>query len=75
MGIVKKIVKFDKKIHKYNYFLNGCRTLLIKDRLYILGGVDKENQITKMAYTYYIKTERIKRKFNQRKSWKDSSYF
>ena len=60
MGIVKKIVKFDKKIHKYNYFLNGCRTLLIKDRLYILGGVDKENQITKMAYTYYIKTNELK---------------
>jgi hypothetical protein len=60
MGIVKKVVKFDKKIHKYNYFLNGCRTLLIKDRLYILGGVDKENQITKMAYTYYIKTNELK---------------
>ena len=30
MGIVKKVVKFDKKIHKYTYFLNGCRTLLIK---------------------------------------------
>ena len=60
MGIVKKIVKFDKKIHKYNYFLNGCRTLLIKDRLYIIGGVDKENQVTKMAYTYYIKTNELK---------------
>ena len=60
MGIIKKTVKFDKKIHKYNYFLNGCRTLLIKDRLYILGGVDKENQITKMAYTYYIKTNELK---------------
>ena len=60
MGIIKKIVKFDKKIHKYNYFLNGCRTLLIKDRLYIIGGVDKENQITKIAYTYYIKTNELK---------------
>ena len=60
MGIIKKVVKFDKKTHKYTYFLNGCRTLLIKDRLYILGGVDKENQITKMAYTYYIKTNELK---------------
>ena len=60
MGIIKKVVKFDKKIHKYTYFLNGCRTLLIKDRLYILGGVDKENQITKAAYTYYIKTNELK---------------
>ena len=59
-GIIKKVVKFDKKIHKYTYFLNGCRTLLIKDRLYIIGGVDKENQITKAAYVYYIKTNELK---------------
>ena len=59
-GIIKKIVKFDKKTHKYTYFLNGCRTLLIKDKLYIIGGVDKENKITKMAYTYYIKTNELK---------------
>ena len=59
-GIIKKIVKFDRKSHKYTYFLNGCRTLLIKDKLYIIGGVDKENNITKMAYTYYIKTNELK---------------
>ena len=59
-GIIKKVVKFDKKVHKYTYFLNGCRTLLIKDRLYIIGGVDKENQITKVAYVYYIKTNELK---------------
>ena len=59
-GIIKKVVKFDKKIHKYTYFLNGCRTLLIKDRLYIIGGVDKENQLTKAAYVYYIKTNELK---------------
>jgi len=58
--IVRKVVKFDKKIHKYTYFLNGCRTLLIKDRLYIIGGVDKENQITKVAYTYNIRTNELK---------------
>ena len=59
-GIIKKVVKFDKKVHKYTYFLNGCRTLLIKDRLYIIGGVDKENQITKVAYVYYIRTNELK---------------
>ena len=59
-GIIKKIVKFDRKSHKYTYFLNGCRTLLIKDKLYIIGGVDKENNITKIAYTYYIKTNELK---------------
>ena len=59
-GIIKKRVNFDRKSHKYTYFLNGCRTLLIKDKLYIIGGVDKENNITKMAYTYYIKTNELK---------------
>ena len=59
-GIIKKVVKFDKKVHKYTYFLNGLRTLLIKDRLYLIGGVDKENQVTKMAYVYYIKTNELK---------------
>jgi hypothetical protein len=59
-GLIKKVVKFDKKVHKYTYFLNGLRTLLIKDRLYIIGGVDKENQVTKMAYIYYIKTNELK---------------
>ena len=59
-GIVKKPVKFDKKVHKYTYFLNGCRTLLVKDKLYIIGGVDKENQITKVAYVYHIRTNELK---------------
>ena len=59
-SIVKKPVKFDKKIHKYTYFLNGCRTLLIKDKLYIIGGVDKENQTTKVAYAYFIRTNELK---------------
>ena len=58
--ISKKIVKFDKKIHKYLYFLNGCRTVLIKDKLYIFGGVDKENNISKIAYVYYINTNELK---------------
>ena len=58
--IIKKVVKFDKKIHKYLYFLNGCRTVLIKDKLYIFGGVDKENNISKIAYVYYINNNELK---------------
>ena len=59
-SIIKKPVKFDKKVHKYTYFLNGCRTLLVKDKLYIIGGVDKENQTTKVAYVYFIRTNELK---------------
>ena len=58
--IIKKVVKFDKNKHKYTYFLNGCRCVLIKDLLYILGGVDKEKKTTKMAYVYYLKTNELK---------------
>ena len=58
--MTKKIVKFEKKKHKYTYFLNGCRSVLVKDVLYILGGVDKEKKPTKMAYAYYIKTNELK---------------
>ena len=58
--IIKKVVKLDKKVHKYLYFLNGCRTILIKDKLYIFGGVDKENNISNIAYVYYINTNYLK---------------
>ncbi len=58
--LIKKIVKFDKNKHKYTYFLNGCRSVLIKDMLYILGGVDKEKKPTKIAYVYYIRTNELK---------------
>ena len=58
--IIKKVVKFDKKINKYLYFLNGCRAVLIKDKLYIFGGVDKENNISKIAYVYYINSNELK---------------
>ena len=58
--IIKKTVKFDKQKHKYLYFLNGFRTVLIKDCLYILGGVDKEKKTTKVAWCYYIKTNELK---------------
>ena len=58
--LVKKVVNFDKKKHKYLCFLNGCRTVLIKELLYIFGGVDQENNTTKIAYVYYIKTNELK---------------
>ena len=58
--LIKKIVNFDKKKHKYLYFLIGCRCVLVKDMLYILGGVDKDKNVTKMAYVYYIRTNELK---------------
>ena len=58
--LTKKVVKFDKNKHKYTYFLTGCRSVLVKDMLYILGGVDKEKNTTKMAYVYYLKTNELK---------------
>ena len=58
--IVKRNIKFDKNKHKYLYFLTGCRCVLIKDKLYIFGGVDKENNITKVAWVYYIKDNELK---------------
>jgi hypothetical protein len=59
-NLIKKEVKFDKKKHKYTYFLNGCRSVLIKDMLYIFGGVDREKKPTKVAYVYLIKTNELK---------------
>ena len=59
-NIIKKSVKFDKNKHKYLTFLTGCRCVLIKDKLYIFGGVDKENNITKVAWVYYIKENELK---------------
>ena len=59
-NIVKKTIKFDKKIHKYLNFLTGSRSVLIRDKLYIFGGVDKENNITNVAWVYYIKENDLK---------------
>ena len=56
----RKTVKFDKTKHKYTYFLHGCRSVLIKDTLYILGGVDQDKMSTQTAYVYYIKTNELK---------------
>ena len=60
MNMVKKTIKFDKSKHKYLNFLNGSRSILIKDKLYIFGGVDKENTVTKVAWVYYIKENELK---------------
>ena len=60
MNMVKKTIKFDKNIHKYLNFLNGSRSILIKDKLYIFGGVDKDNTPTKVAWVYYIKENELK---------------
>ena len=59
-NIIKRNIKFDKIKHKSLYFLTGCRSVLIKDKLYIFGGVDKENNITKIAWVYYIKENDLK---------------
>ena len=60
MNMVKKTIKFDKNKHKYLNFLNGSRSILIKDKLYIFGGVDKDNTPTKVAWVYYIKENELK---------------
>ena len=60
MSIVKKVIKFDKNKHKYLNFLTGSRSVLIKDKLYIFGGVDKENNLTNVAWVYYIKENDLK---------------
>ena len=59
-SMIKRNVKFDKNKHKYLYFLTGCRYVLLKDKLYIFGGVDKENNVTKVAWVYYIKENELK---------------
>lgn len=58
--MVRKFVKFDKSKFKYSNFLLGCRSVLIKEILYIFGGVDKESKITNVAYAYHIKTNKLK---------------
>jgi hypothetical protein len=60
LNIVRRTVKFDKSKHKYLNFLTGCRCVLIKDKLYIFGGVDKENNVTNVAWVYYIKENDLK---------------
>ena len=59
-NMIKKSVKFEKSKHKYMNFLTGCRSVLIRDKLYIFGGVDEENNTTKVAWVYYIKENELK---------------
>ena len=58
--ITKKKVPMDKAKLKYNYFLTGCRSVVIKDRVYITGGVDRERNQSKASFVYYLKTNEIK---------------
>ena len=55
----KKNIKFNISSHKYSYFLNGSRSILINDLLYIFGGVTKENIESKTSYIYSIKTNEL----------------
>ena len=56
----RKTVKFEKAKHKYTHFFLGCISVLIKDTLYILGGVDQDKISTKTAFVYCIKTNELK---------------
>lgn len=56
---IKKKVPMDKAKLKYNYFLTGCRSVVIKDKIYITGGVDKERSQSKSAFVYHIKTNEL----------------
>ena len=57
--LTRREVEFDKKKHKYLYFLNGCRCVLVKNNLYIFGGVDQAKYPTKVSYVYNIKTNEL----------------
>ena len=59
-NIIKKNIKFDKNKHKYLNFLIGSRSVLVKDKLYIFGGLDKENNATNVAWVYCIKENDLK---------------
>lgn len=54
--MIKRKVQFDKSRYRYNGFLTGNRSIVIKDRVYITGGVDKEQNQTKIALMYNLKT-------------------
>ena len=56
--IIKRNVKFNSN-HKYTYFLDGCRSILLNDYLYIFGGISKEKIESKMAYIYYVKSNEL----------------
>lgn len=57
--LTKKKVQLDKKKHKYSYFLNGSRWVVVKDYLYITGGIDNEKKEATVCFAYSIKTNDI----------------
>ena len=44
----------------FNYFLIGCRSIFLYNKLFISGGVDKENKPTKLFLFYNIQTNTLK---------------
>ena len=57
----KKKISFDKALHGHSTFLAGCRSVFIKDRVYITGGVDVDKNQTSVFYVYFPKTNELKK--------------
>lgn len=62
--MVKKKIPFDKGIHGHSSFLTGCRSKVIKDKVYITGGVDSDKNQSNIFYIYYAKTNELKKMEN-----------
>ena len=58
--IIKKKVKLLKNPHGYTKFPNGCRSVLVGEKLYITGGKDEYKQYPN-SIIYDTKTELVKR--------------
>ena len=63
-SLQKKKLHFDKPSHTYNTFLPGCRTKIIKDKVYITGGIDIDKTQTTIFYIYIPKTNELKKMQN-----------
>ena len=58
--IIKKTLKLLKNPHGYTKFPNGCRCVLVGEKLYITGGKDEYKEYPN-CIIYDTKTEQIKR--------------
>jgi WD40 repeat protein len=58
--IIKKKIKLLKNPHGYTKFPNGCRSVLVGEKLYITGGKDEYKQYPN-SIIYDTKTEQVKR--------------
>ena len=63
-SLQKKKIHFDKPSHTYNTFLPGCRSKVIKDKVYITGGIDIDKNQTNIFYIYFPKTNELKKMEN-----------